>query len=224
MIQTKTSAQLESETRRLHIEQSIKVVVPPPYRGGWDAYDTSRPEFANLKMRGEKWAKAVSDWKWKQGDSPGGLLLAGFVGCGKTHFGYALLDTLIRHDVYRVKAINSTDFFQDIRRCYDSSEHSEYEYLDALLNHDVLFFDDLGSESGRGRETSDFVLDRLYTLINRAQRNCKPTLIVSSNMSLAKLRAFYGAGNGERIVSRLEELTNFIGEFPQIDMRKKEKK
>jgi len=99
----------------------------------------------------------------------------------------------------------------------------EADLFNELLNHDVLFIDDLGAESGRGKDSGDFILERLYLLLDRAQRDARPTIIVSSNMGLQKLKSFYGPGNGDRITSRLDEMTEALGKFPLIDLREQKK-
>jgi len=208
-----------SQTRRAnewyaaYAEQKIQRLVPRAYRGGWEGYDTSTPEYAKLKAAARAW---VCDFVSRQTI---GLRLGGGVGCGKTRLGFAILEALIRRGIHAVSYVNSIDLFAQIRNCFDSPEHHESDLFSDLLNNDVLFIDDLGAESGRGKETPDYVLERLYLLLDRAIRDSRPAVIVSSNLGLSGLAKLYGPGNGERIASRLSEMTKILGEFPRLDMR-----
>lgn len=196
-----------------YAEQKIKRIVPKAYRGGWDGYETATPEHARLKAAAKAW---VCEFKPRE---TLGIRLGGGVGCGKTRLGFAIIEALIRRGIHAVSYVNSIDLFAQIRNCFDSPEHHEADLFAELLNNDVLFIDDLGTESGRGKDTPDYVLERLYLLLDRAIRDSRPTMIVSSNLGLSGLAKIYGPGNGERIASRLTEMTELLGEFPRIDMR-----
>lgn len=205
------------EWEKLLQQQLIKSLIPRMFQGGWDGYDTTRPEHSRLKIEAIRWVETFSIRKST------GLRLGGKVGSGKTRLGYAILEALIRRGVYRVAAIDSLNFFQEIRESFDSPRFSAQDVFNGLLDNDVLFYDDLGSESGRSRETTDFVLESLYTLFNRALQAGRPVLILSSNYDMTGLRKILGPGNGERITSRLREMTEVLGQFPKIDMRKSQK-
>jgi len=221
------SNQAENDQRataayQAYCEQEIAQIVPRLHSGGWATYDTRRPEFAELKAAGEKWVAEFVPGKSR------GIRFCGVVGCGKTRVGYAIVEAVIRRGMAngmrrlpRVSAINTADLFAQIRLCWDSREHSEDALFEDLLDNDLLFLDDLGVESSREKVVRDYVLDRLYLLLDRAQRAMTPTLIVSSNMGLDRLRKFYGAGNGERIISRLEQMTELFGKFPKADLRRR---
>lgn len=202
------------EWEKILQQQLINNLVPRPFQGGWDKYDTTHAEHACLKIEAIRWVETFSL------RTSTGLRLGGKVGSGKTRLGYAILEALIRRGVYRVAAINSIDFFQEIRESYDSPHFSAQDVFNGLLDNDVLFYDDLGSESGRNRETTDFVLESLYTLFNRALQSARPVLILSSNYDLTGLKKVLGHGNGERITDRIEEMTELLGQFPRISMRK----
>ena len=79
----------------------------------------------------------------------------------------------------------------------------------------MLFLDALGAEGGK----EEFVSDRLYQILDRASRHCKPTMIISTNLNMQQLRDKFGPGNGERIVSRLRSLVRPLGVFPEVDLR-----
>ena len=206
------------EWEQLLKQRLICNIIPRKFKGGWDGYKTTLREHACLKIEAVRWVETFKPEK------SCGLRLGGKVGSGKTHLGYAILEELIKRGVYHVAAIDSLDFFQEIRESFDSDRFSAQDVFNGLLDNDVLFYDDLGSESGRNRETTDFVLECLYTLFNRALQADRPVLILSSNYGLSDLRKILGPGNGDRITSRLEEMTEVLGQFPAVDMREERKR
>ena len=107
----------------------------------------------------------------------------------------------------------------DVAASFNSNDISEYEITQKLIQCDVLLLDDLGTE-----RISEYTQGKLYEIINRIDMAGSPTLLFSSNFGLVQpepsLTTIYGTNNGARIVSRLEGLTNPLGDFPEIDMRK----
>ena len=148
---------------------------------------------------------------WIDSYSPGGkgLFLVGDVGSGKTHIAVAILKELIVRG-FTGLYYNVVDLLKDIRATMSNDfELSEYALLDITCNVDVLILDDMGAE-----KTSDWVLDRIYHIINKRYEN-QVTTIVTSNFNYDGLEARVM----KRIASRLKEMCIMV-HFPFDDYRK----
>ncbi|MCX7625235.1 MAG: ATP-binding protein [Candidatus Sumerlaeaceae bacterium] len=137
-----------------------------------------------------------------------GLLLYGKEGTGKTHVAIGILKEVIAKG-YRGLYWNVPELFLELRRTMSNSvDVDEASIIDEAVDTDLLVLDDLGAE-----KVSDYVMDRLYVLINGRYENDLPT-IITTNRSLEELRGQIGP----RIVSRISEMCLRI-EFPQGDYR-----
>lgn len=137
-----------------------------------------------------------------------GLLLLGKEGTGKTHIAVALLKEVIAKG-FRGQYWNVPELFLELRRLMSpDADLTEGELLDEARKVDLLVLDDLGAE-----RASDYVMDRLYVVINGRYDNEMAT-IVTSNRTLDELRQQLGP----RIVSRLCEMCVPI-DFPEGDFR-----
>ena len=85
----------------------------------------------------------------------------------------------------------------------------EADLFDEALGCDLLVLDDLGAE-----RTSEYVLDRLYVLINGRYQNDTAT-IITTNRTMEELRGQLGP----RILSRICEMCVPL-EFPEGDYRR----
>lgn len=142
---------------------------------------------------------------------PKGLLMTGGVGCGKSHLAVAILREVIFKG-YSGLYYNSPDLLRDIRATFDrNSEITEDDLLEEVTTTDLLVFDDVGAEN-----STQFVLDRFYLVINERYEACKP-VIVTTNLNLEELENRLG----ERIVSRLLEMCELFGPFPGEDWRRR---
>jgi len=148
---------------------------------------------------------------WIDSYSPGGkgLFMVGGVGSGKTHIAVAILKELIAKG-FTGLYYNVVDLLKDIRATMSNDfELSEYALLDITCNVDVLVLDDMGAE-----KTSEWVLDRIYHIINKRYEN-QVTTIITSNFDHDELEARVG----KRIASRLKEMCIKV-DFPFDDYRK----
>lgn len=137
-----------------------------------------------------------------------GLLLYGKEGTGKTHVAIGILKEVIAKG-HSGLYWNVPELFLELRRTMShSTEVDEATIIDEAVETDLLVLDDLGAE-----KASEYVMDRLYVLINGRYENDLPT-IITTNRSLEELQSQIGA----RIVSRISEMCVRI-EFPAGDYR-----
>lgn len=147
-------------------------------------------------------------------DSPAkGMWLRGKEGTGKTHIAVATLKEVIGRG-HSGLYWNVPELFLELRRLMaEKAEMTEADLFDEALRTDLLVLDDLGAE-----RTSDYVLDRLYVMINGRYQNDLAT-IITTNRTPDELRAQIGP----RIVSRLCEMTAELifpdGDYRRMNMR-----
>lgn len=116
-----------------------------------------------------------------------GLLMQGASGCGKTHLAAAAVNAGPVGGLF----VATTELLDDIRRGYDGGGRGLY---DRALAAPLLALDDLGQES-----VTDWVRDRLYTLVNHRWNDVLP-LIVTTNHSPGELQARVGQGTTSRVI------------------------
>ena len=138
-----------------------------------------------------------------------GIRLYGKTGCGKTHLAVGMLKTILGRG-FSGCYYNVTDLLLEIRSTYNrESDAREFEILEEINEFDLVVFDDLGVE-----KPSAWVMERLYLIFNRRYELCKPMLI-TTNCTMSELSERIG----ERIASRIMEMTDSIGAFPEEDYR-----
>lgn len=142
-------------------------------------------------------------------NQPGkGLLMTGREGTGKTHLAVSILKEVMGKG-YSGLYWNVPELFLELRRRMDAnSQESEADLFDLARRVDLLVLDDLGAE-----RTSEYVLDRLYVLINRRYEDDSAT-IITTNRTLPSLKEQLSP----RIASRIGEMC-VIMEFPEGDYR-----
>ncbi len=129
-----------------------------------------------------------------------GLFLTGTVGSGKTHLAAAILQAVITSG-HTGLFWNVVDLFRALRDTMSpDSPLTENDIIDRARSVDLLVLDDLGTE-----KTSEWVLDRLYMLINGRYQD-DTALIITTNQTFPELTDRLGTP----IVSRLSEMCSYL--------------
>lgn len=131
-------------------------------------------------------------------DDGKGIWLFGDVGTGKTTL--AMLISKAALQAGRTVAIYSMPRLLGVLRD-QIDEDGTLDYLDRLATVDLLHIDDLGAEY-----RTDWALEQLYTIINTRYEEQR-ALVVTSNLAPDEI----GEQIGERIVSRLNEICEWVG-------------
>jgi DNA replication protein DnaC len=132
-----------------------------------------------------------------------GLYFQGGVGVGKTHLACALAKKLLESGI-EVRFYNTGDFLEKIREEFNRGINYEdgYEgiFRETMNFNGILILDVIGSE-----KITDWVLERLYLIINKKYEDVIP-VIFTSNCDLEILSARLG----DRIASRIFGMTEII--------------
>jgi len=146
---------------------------------------------------------------------PGSLLFTGQPGCGKTHIAISIYRELIQQgkDGW-TNFITVPEFLLKIRNSFnlrdrEDDNETEEQIIKEYATVELLLLDDLGTE-----KTSEFTIQSLYLLLDRRNRELRPT-IITTNLSLQEIEEKLDA----RIASRLSEMKIIKMNMP--DYRKK---
>lgn len=133
-----------------------------------------------------------------------GIIFYGPYGVGKTHLACSIANELIK--MQKSVIFGSTiKFFGIIKKSYNNEiEENESKIISEFINWDVLIIDDLGKE-----KPSEWVLEKLYYIINERYEHNKP-IIITTNFSENQLIDIFTVGKNkssiEAIISRLNEI------------------
>lgn len=132
-----------------------------------------------------------------------GLYLWGESGSGKTHIACAIAKNILDFGV-EVRFFNTSAFLEQLRDEFKNEvvldEGSMGLFRDTLDFKGILIFDDIGAE-----KVTDWVIERLYIIINKKYEDMIP-IIFTSNCDLEILSARLG----DRIASRIAGMTSRI--------------
>jgi DNA replication protein DnaC len=133
------------------------------------------------------------------------LLLTGTTGTGKTHQAWGALRAVAEAgpDRYEIIATTAADMYGSLRPG-GSASGAEYE-LKRLNRIPILLLDDLGSA-----KASEWVEETTYRLINNRYNACLPTIFTSNLPTKASNGPDLSSVLGDRIVSRLAEMTDIV--------------
>ncbi len=135
-----------------------------------------------------------------QNKTPDGLLFLGKTGRGKTYLAASIANEILeRKPNAELLFVIVPDLLNEIRSTYDKSNNAttEYEIIDAARNAEILILDDLGAHN-----YSDWVKDKLYSIIDFRLQEQLPTVITSNLLDPPSMDAVLG----ERITSRIFQL------------------
>ncbi len=196
--QRKEQERLEQDRqRKVHIEELFRRSALPER---WRTRTFERFEVTPANAEAFATAKAYAEGFDPEAGK--GLLLTGTVGTGKTHLAAAIAMELIGRE-HTVVFGTVTSLLAQVRSAYGDDRVSEMDIMRRLTRCDLLIIDDLGKE-----RVSDWVEQTVYEIINtRYERN--RSLIITTNMSLAEIRAKY-ANVGDAIVDRILEMCQGI--------------
>ena len=133
-----------------------------------------------------------------------GIIFYGPYGVGKTHLACSIANELIK--MHKSVIFGSTiKLFGIIKKSYTNEiEENESKIISQFINCDVLIIDDLGKE-----RPSEWVLEKLYYIINERYEHNKP-IIITTNFTDNQLIDIFTVGKNkssiEAIISRLKEI------------------
>jgi DNA replication protein DnaC len=164
----------------------------------WESFDWDR----HPKLRPAK--RVIVDWYNALPDS-GALVLAGDVGCGKTHLADAIADLYGR---WRIGYYGEVELVKLIQETYSDKSRSEGKIFRDLFRHSLLILDDLGTYRTDNASFLSNVYNRIFneylTVLN------KPILITTN------LPMFGEGGLSERIGARsFSRLCDGLGNVKQ---------
>jgi DNA replication protein DnaC len=180
--------------------RSLSTVIPRRYR--LVSFDT--PPVCDLPAPQVRVVREFTRRIDEHLDAGRGLWLFGDVGTGKTTL--AMLVSRHALEAGRSVAIYSLPrLLADLRRTFDDDATQTYtEMLDRLATVDLLHIDDVGAE-----QTSSWVLEQLYALINARYEDERSVIVTTNITELEEL----GNQVGTRTVSRLQEMCEQIPLF-----------
>ena len=147
----------------------------------------------------ETWSKNYPNTKIKN------IILCGPAGVGKSYLCECMANEIIKRNfsICFLSAFDMNNMFLKYHTTFDSTKNI---HLSPMLDSDILFIDDLGTEP----LTNNVTLNYLYLVLSERERKSKP-VIISTNLLPENLMDRYG----ERIYSRLANKQ--IGKFFKLD-------
>jgi DNA replication protein DnaC len=177
--------------------RGLSAVIPKKYRG----VSFDRAPVTQIDVRTVSVVRGYASGLQRNLDEGRGLWMFGPHGTGKTTL--AMVVSKAALDAGRSVAIYSLPrLLADIRRTFDDgSDMTQTELIDRLAAVDLLHLDDVGAE-----QTSDWVLEQLYAIVN-ARYEAEKAIVVTTNLTEAEELA---QQVGMRTVSRLEEMCTIL--------------
>ncbi len=171
-------------------------------------YSDSAENGVNAKKRMTQILKSCTEFAKNFGKDSGNLVFLGGAGLGKTHLSLAIVNEVLAkgYEVVYSPAGALFDRLQKEHFAYTGSE----DFLDTVLNCDLLVIDDLGTEF-----STQFTASCVYNIINTRLLKNKST-ILSTNLTPEEIAERYTP----RIFSRLLGSYDFKA-FAGSDIRQK---
>lgn len=152
----------------------------------------------------------VDSWE-KYKEQGTGIIFIGRYGTGKTHLAFAIANSLL---IQGIPVIYETfiNLMEKLKESYNKNELNYYDIMKLYCECDLLIIDDLGKE-----RLSEWVLEKLFQIINTRYENMLPIIITTNytEQELVKRLSLGSDGKtAESLVSRLNEVcleidTNF---------------
>ena len=175
----------------------------------WEAFNWDH----HPKLREAK--PIIVDWYNELPDS-GALVLAGNVGCGKTHIAQALADLYGR---WRISSYEEVELVKKIQSTYGDKSQSEESIMRLLLRSSLLILDDLGTYQTNNPQWIGNIYNRIFNDYLTVQN--KPILI-TTNMPMFgtnSIEARIGARSFSRLCDALGEKKRYVDLFDVQDYR-----
>ena len=132
-------------------------------------------------------------------------------GNGKTTWSTKIARKYIVENAFKQKHenlvyfINVADYLEELRQSFNDKDVSTKDIDEKLKSCDLLILDDLGVE-----KASDWVIERLYSLINYRVDEEK-SMIITSNLTVEEIKTRLNARIASRIYGSCE-IVNLVGE------------
>lgn len=121
------------------------------------------------------------------------ILIMGDTGVGKTHLMECMTSYSIEKNML-IKYSTAFNFNQEMLKYHCAKLEEKEDILAPFINSEILFIDDLGTETRINNVTNEY----LYLILNERMQNHKKT-VITTNLNFAQIQQVYG----ERIFSRL---------------------
>lgn len=135
-------------------------------------------------------------------DSDRGLILAGDTGTGKSHLAAAIMNERLEQGREAI-FVTVPELMADIRRVMKAEQETS-DLLELVKTADLLIMDDMGAE-----KVTEWVVEQLFVVVN-ARLNGQKQTVVTTNYQPAELIDRIGGIGGQRIVSRLREMGDWV--------------
>jgi DNA replication protein DnaC len=169
--------------------------------------------FDNFQNVGNQSLEVAADCAWTFSlDPTGWLVLAGAIGCGKTHLAAAIKNERDKQG-FQTLFMTAPDLLDYLRATYAPDSNVTYDRgFDAIRNAEVLILDDYGAHS-----STPWAEEKLFQLLNHRFNARLPT-VITTNQPLDPGVAAGSAPTQElRILSRL--LDRALSRVCRIDAR-----
>lgn len=147
--------------------------------------------------------KYAEDWEKFKTEGTG-LIFIGRFGTGKTHLAFSIANYLLNQGI-PVVFETLINLMEKLKLGYEKqSEFGYYEIIKLYCECDLLIIDDLGKE-----KLSEWVLEKLFQIINTRYENMLPILITTNYTEKEIIKRLSYNNDGiaaESLVSRLNEV------------------